>query len=157
MIGKELGRRPDDCKQMLIKLGRKRSGKFSLDEDKSLFSAIRKATGIRASILPQHLEIPWTNVANYMNNQRTALDYHRRFLTIEHLHYQKGYPEVVLEELQRDNTVKVFVHHITGAANSANNQQIPNGDEETHTFFIRRSDQEVTRHKIRLLEYLNEW
>lgn len=46
LIGKEMGRRPDDCKQMLIKLQRKKTGRYSLEEDQQIFAAIRKTTNI---------------------------------------------------------------------------------------------------------------
>lgn len=94
-----------------------------------------------AGLLPQQLEIPWTAVANLLDNQRTALDYHRRFLTVAHLHYEKNYPEGDLLHIS-DATVRIVLD--------------PKTNVEQHTLFVRTNDQELTRHRIRLLEYLQE-
>ncbi len=91
--------------------------------------------------MPEQLEIPWTSVATILQNQRTALDYHRRYLTVVHLHQQKNYPEEDVMNIE-DASVKVFFD--------------PETKQQQHSVFIRRSDEELTRHRIRLLEYLQE-
>jgi hypothetical protein len=115
---------------MLIRLGRQKTGKFSLEEDREIVAAIRKDTNTPSksqilcgciSVSPSfsllhftnchslyvvnydfnclggklsaNLEISWVAVVAEMKNQRTALDYQRRWINLLGPHIAQNYPE----------------------------------------------------------------
>lgn len=84
----------DDCRQVLIRLNRQQHGYFSVGEDRALIAAVYELThrNPAASPLPTK-NIPWTGVANKLNNGRIPLDLLRRWKMILKLNESFGYPD----------------------------------------------------------------
>lgn len=122
----------DDCKQALIRLKRKRSGQFSFQEDQTLTEVVLEQLGLTGTnyiyifniicdnliqlliilsiIIIKELSafpssgISWVAVAKNMNEERTPLDYHRRWRAILSLNKSFNYPFA-------SNSQEIFENH----------------------------------------------
>lgn len=106
----------DDCKQAYIRLQRKTTGAFSLEEDKKLIRLVLQQmqlpgefyNSVSSAVLLNNFSrivhvleltadfpstgISWVGIAEAMGKERTQLDYLRRWQVVCSLHKRYNYP-----------------------------------------------------------------
>ncbi len=111
-ISKLLNKLGDDCKHMFARLqGRKRSGKFTPQEDVELIQAIQQEMNLPID-LPLY-EYPskgirWVNVAKRLGDDRHNLDYLRRWATIKSK-CSDGYKTLLTEQQHVDDLINNLI------------------------------------------------
>ena len=83
---------PDSCRQMLLVLDRKKTGPFTIEEDRELIEAVNKSTNNPDPKILPHSNIPWTKVTSLITENRASIDYIRRWPLILKLNEMHGYP-----------------------------------------------------------------
>eukprot|EP00981_Chlorochromonas_danica_P006204 scaffold1307_cov166-Ochromonas_danica.AAC.26 len=101
-IGKMLGRVPDDCQHKYLMLQRKKKGFFTVAEDAKIITAVLTSLKLpveETEVLP-NVPISPTVVAALLNNERTPLDYQRRWnILLKYNHRGNYQPHIAAQRV----------------------------------------------------------